>query len=86
MSIARDGIQPGAEGTYSGGVALDINTAALYISGMPESWVPVNDQDRGTVIRVSLSEGLRKVRAQFSASSGFYSSAYYVYVRRVSIG
>ena len=51
---------------------------------MPESWVPVNDQDRGTVIRVSLSEGLRKVRAQFSASSGFYSSAYYVYVRRVS--
>ncbi|HAR64855.1 MAG TPA: N-acetylgalactosamine-4-sulfatase [Lentisphaeria bacterium] len=80
----EDGIQPGAEGTYSGGVALDINTAALYISGMPESWVPVNDQDRGTVIRVSLSEGLRKVRAQFSASSGFYSSAYYVYVRRVS--
>jgi hypothetical protein len=32
---------------------------------------------------MKLPAGPRHVRAQFSATAGFYSSAYYVYVRRV---
>ncbi len=78
------GVQPGrGEISYSGGVALDIDTAGLLISGFPETWVPVSPEDRGAVIRMKLPAGPRHVRAQFSATAGFYSSAYYVYVRRV---
>ncbi|MFT5239480.1 MAG: arylsulfatase A-like enzyme [Kiritimatiellia bacterium] len=79
----KDGIQPGREGTYSGGTALNIDTAGLFVSGFPEQWVSVKPDDRGTVIRATLPVGERNVRAQFSSSTGFYSSAYYVYVRRL---
>jgi hypothetical protein len=80
-----EGVQPGrGESSYSGGVALDIDTAGLFISGFPEQWVPVSPEDRGATIRMKLPAGPRHLRAQFSAAaSGFYSSAYYVYVRRV---
>ncbi len=81
-----EGVQPGrAETSYSGGVALNIDTAGLLISGLPEQWMPVNPDDRGAVFRIMLPAGPRHVRAQFSAAAeGFYSSAYYVYVRRVN--
>jgi arylsulfatase A-like enzyme len=81
----EEGVQPGrGENSYSGGVALAIDTAGLLISGFPEKWIPVGPEDRGAVIRMHLPAGPRHLRAQFSAAaSGFYSSAYYVYVRRV---
>ena len=83
VTYREDGVQPGAEGNYSGGVALDIDTACLAVSGCPNQWVSVNDDDRGAVIRMHLPIGQRHIRAQFSSSTGFYSSAYYVYVKRV---
>lgn len=39
---------------------------------------------KGAIFRMKLPAGPRHLRAQFSASApGFYSSAYYVYVRRI---
>ncbi|TFG68112.1 MAG: N-acetylgalactosamine-4-sulfatase [Anaerolineales bacterium] len=83
VCFREDGIEPGMEFFYSGGVALDIDTAGLWVSGFPEQWAPVSPEDRGALIRMNLPAGPRHVRAQFASSSGFYSSAYYVYVRRV---
>ena len=84
VTFRKDGIQPGSEGSYTGGVALDIDSAGLFVSGLPEKWVSVRPEDQGAVIRIELPVGPCHVRAQFSsAASGFYSSAYYVYVRRV---
>ncbi|MBT3288991.1 MAG: arylsulfatase [Victivallales bacterium] len=84
VEYRKDWIQPGAEGTYSGGVALNIDTAGLDVSGLPTKWIPVDPEDQGAIIRIHLPAGPRHVRAQFSAAGpGFYSSAYYVYVRRV---
>ena len=85
ISYYVEGVQPGrGEVSYSGGVALDIDTAGLFVSGFPEQWIPVGPEDRGATIRMALPAGPRHLRAQFSAAaSGFYSSAYYVYVRRV---
>lgn len=79
----EDGIEPGMAFFYSGGVALDIDTAGLFVSGFPEQWVPVEPEDQGAIIRMHLPAGPRHIRAQFSSASGFYSSAYYVYIRRV---
>lgn len=79
----KDGISPGAESSYSGSVALDIDTAGLAISEFQEQWVPVDPDARGAVIRMHLPAGPRHVRARFSSSTGFNTSAYYVYVRRV---
>jgi len=77
------GIEPGREDRYAGGVALDIETAGLFISGFPEQWTDVRSGDRGAVFRMTLPAGPRRLRVQFSsAASGFYSSAYYVYARR----
>lgn len=85
VEFYREGVQEGrGEDTYSGGVALDIDTAGLWISGFPEKWVEVDPADRGVVVRMKLPAGPRHLRAQFSsAGSGFYSSAYYVYARRI---
>ncbi len=79
----EDGIAPGAERNYSGGVALDIDTAGLHVSGLPTQWVSVSTEDRGAIIRMRLPAGPRRVRAQFSSATRFFTSAYYVYVRRV---
>jgi len=78
-----DGIAADEVARYSGGVALDIDSAGLLVSGLPEQWVPVTPEDRGAVIRMKLPAGPCRVRAQFSSAGGFYSSAYYVYVRRL---
>ena len=85
VAYYKEGVQPGrGEDTYSGGVALAIDTAGLFISGFPEQWTSVGPEDRGAVFRMHLPAGPRHLRAQFSsAASGFYSSAYYVYVRRL---
>jgi len=79
------GVQPGrGEHSYSGGVALNIDTAGLFISGLPEQWTDVGPEDTGAIFRMKLPAGPRHLRAQFSAAApGFYSSAYYVYVRRI---
>ena len=84
VTYRKDGIQPGAERFYCGGVALALDTAGLAVSGLSEQCVSVGPDARGAVIRMHLPAGPRHVRAQFSSSGGFYSSAYYVYVRRVS--
>lgn len=81
----EEGVMPGTpENNYSGGVALDIDTAGLLISGFPEQWTDVGPEDKGAIFRMQLPAGPRHLRAQFSAAApGFYSSAYYVYVRKV---
>ena len=83
VTYREDGIMPGREGSYSGGVALDIDTAGLSISGFKEQWVAVRPEDRGAVFRMHLPAGPRHVRARFSSSAGLNTAAYYVYVRRV---
>ena len=81
----EDGIAADEVHRYSGGVALDIDSAGLFVSGLPEKWASVSPEDRGAIIRLKLPAGPCHVRAQFSSASGFYSSAYYVYVRRVGL-
>jgi arylsulfatase A-like enzyme len=84
VPIYEAGVQPDRVASYRGGVPLDIDTAGLLVSGFPEQWIPVGSDDRGAVIRMHLPAGPRHLRAQFSsAKSGFYSSAYYLYVRRI---
>ena len=84
VEFDRDGIAPGATGFYSGGTALDFDTATLMISGGIRASVPVSSDDRGAVIRAELEPGPRHVRALLSSAQGDYRSAYYLYVRRVS--
>lgn len=81
----EEGIMPSpGKNTYSGGVALSIDTAGLLISGFPEQWADVGPKDCGVIFRMQLPAGPRHLRTQFSsAAPGFYSSAYYVYVRRI---
>jgi hypothetical protein len=70
--------------TYRDGKALAIDNAGLFVSGFPEQWVCVQPEDQRTTFRIHLPQGPRHVRAQFTASAtGYYSAAYYVYVRRV---
>lgn len=83
VSYYKEGIEATSESTYSGSVALDITTAGLMVSGFPEQWVDVKDEDDAARIRMRLPAGPRHVRAQFASHSNFYSSAYYVYVRRM---
>ena len=85
MGYYEEGVMSGrGEDSYSGGVALKIDTAGLFISGLPEQWTSVGPEDTGAVFRMQLPAGPRHLRAQFSAAApGFYSSAYYVYVRKV---
>jgi len=84
IGFRRDGIAPGAEDLYSGGKAVGYNAASLDLSGLPQMTVAVSPGDLGAVFRVSLPRGPRHVRAQFSHCAGAYSSAYYVYVRRIA--
>jgi hypothetical protein len=83
VTFRRDGIAPGAESMYTGGVELPFDTAVLDISGKPQQCVEIGPDDPAATFLVSLRRGARHVRARFSAPSGAYCSAYYVYVRRV---
>jgi arylsulfatase A-like enzyme len=84
VPVYEEGIEPESLNRYRDGVALEIDTAGLMISGVPELWVPVNPDEMHTRFQASLQPGPCNVRAQFSSSaSGFYSSAYYVYVKRL---
>ena len=80
-----DGIAPDADGLYRGGRALHIDTAHLEISGLPPRCVEVGPGDEAAVFRVELEPGPCHLRARFSRAAGFYTSAYYVYVRRLEI-
>ena len=82
VAYREDGIAPGSEGHYSGGRALNYDSADLAISGLGQMARPVEPGDRGAVFTVELPRGPRHVRARFSRCDGAYSSAYYVYVRR----
>lgn len=84
VEVYKEGLHPGSEDTYSGGKALDIQTAALNISGYPELTIPVNPQDVGAVFRIHLKRGNAHLRAIFSSNSWLQMSAYYVYVKLVS--
>ena len=77
----RDGIEPGAECLYTGGVPLPLDIACLEVSGFPAQFVPVDPGAPGALFRVRLPAGPRHVRAEFSAAGGFHSAAYYIYVR-----
>ena len=83
VEFFREGIAPGAEDLYSGGTALNFDTASLSISSLPQQCVEVGPGDAGATFRVTLEPGPRHVRAVFSNCSGRYCSAYYVYVRRL---
>ena len=76
-------VAPGSEEDYEGGVALKLDTASLWISGLKERNMDVDPRSRGAVFRVQLPPGPRHVRARFSSARGYASSAYYVYVRWV---
>jgi arylsulfatase A-like enzyme len=84
VPIFEAGVQPNCMSTYRDGKALAIDNAGLFVSGFPEQWVCVQPEDQRTTFRIHLPQGPRHVRAQFTASAtGYYSAAYYVYVRRV---
>lgn len=80
-----EGIAPGSEASHTGGEALTIDTATLEISGLPQISIDVAPHDRAAVIRTTLPAGPRHLRARFhAAGSTFHTSAYYVYVRRLT--
>jgi len=83
VDYREDGIVAGEEQRYAGGVALELDTAGLAVSGLPEQWTTIRPDDRGAVFRVHLPAGPRRLRAWFAASAGFYTTAYYIYVSRV---
>lgn len=83
VEFYHEGIAPGAEGLYSGGEALPYETACLTVTGLPQQCAPVEEDAAGAVFRVRLDSGPHHVRARFAVNDGHYSSAYYVYVRRV---
>ncbi len=83
VEFRRDAIAPGAEGMYSGGRALGYDTAVLNLSGRSQQCVEVNPNDLGATFTLRLEQGSAHLRAQFSDCRGAYSSAYYVYVRRI---
>ncbi len=84
VPVYEAGIAPGSISSYKDGVALHIDTAGLLISGHPDHWVPVQPENMQTCIQIELPTGPCHVRAQFSDSeSGFHSTAYYVYVRKI---
>ena len=84
IEFNHDGIAPGSEKFYSGGVALPINLAILEITGAPQQTCEVREGDEAARMRISLERGHRHLRARFAACNGsLYSSAYYVYVRKI---
>lgn len=78
-----DGVEPGSEGYYTGGKQLPFAEATLLLSGGIRKSVPVLPGDKGAVIGVDLPAGPCHVRGIFSTDDGMYTSAYYVYVRKV---
>ena len=84
IDFRRDGIAPGAEALYSGGNSIEFDVAHLEISGIPRQETEFSADDSGVIFRVDLPRGLRHLRARFSScSTGFYCSAYYVYIRKL---
>ena len=57
------------------------------ISDGPEIYVDVKREDAYTKIQADLKKGPANLRAQFlSSTENFYTSAYYVYVKKVEGG
>jgi hypothetical protein len=85
VTFCEDGIAPGAESFYQGGVELGIDQATVLVSGGIRETVDVSPEDRSAVVRLELPEGPQHLRAIFSGSTGFVCSAYYAHVRRVCV-
>jgi hypothetical protein len=83
VTFRADGIAPGAEYYYSGGVALDLDTATVMLDGGVRESVPISANDEAAVIELDLEPGPRHLRAILSNAEGDYRSAYYVHVRRL---
>ncbi len=84
VPVYEEGISPNSMQAYRDGVALQIDTAGILVNQDTEIWVPVQPEDQKTCIELSLPQGPCTLRALFSASAtGFYSVAYYVYVRKI---
>ncbi len=79
----EEGIAPGAKSLYSGGKALDLDTACLDISGESPRYKDITSDDASVIFRVQLEKGRRRVRAHFTSADGDYMATYYVYVRPV---
>jgi len=85
IQFYREGIAPDSEDWYEGGEALNFDTAHLQISGICREDKEVSPQTTGVTFKARLPRGPRHLRARFStASTSFYSSAYYVYVHKIS--
>lgn len=80
----REGVAPGAEGHYSGGTALEFDTATVILGPNVRHSVSVSPEDRGAVVTLDLEPGARHLRALLSSATGDYRSAYYVYARRIA--
>lgn len=83
----KDDVSPRSMSNYVGGKALDIRTASLRISKVGEWSKDVHsDEDvQVTFDKIHLEAGLQtQVRAFFQSNAqGYYSSPYYVYVKKV---
>ena len=84
VPVYEEGIEPSSLSGYKDGVALPIDVAGIMISDGPEIYVDVNREDAHTKIQAELKKGPANLRAQFlSSSKNFYTSAYYVYVKKI---
>ncbi len=77
----EDGIEPDTERCYSGGEALNFDTATLKLSGLPRQELDIGKDDEQVTFRMKLKRGSYHLRADFSGAGGEHMAAYYVYVR-----
>ncbi|MFW5923370.1 MAG: arylsulfatase [Planctomycetota bacterium] len=81
VEFDEQGIEPNARPFYEGGEALDLDTAALQITGLPTQHAELQPDAPGACFTAELPEGRHQLRARFAASDGAVMAAYYVYVR-----
>ncbi|MCF7855356.1 MAG: hypothetical protein K9N51_11210, partial [Candidatus Pacebacteria bacterium] len=84
VEFRRECITPESHSWYTGGTALDINTACLKITGQPMLSCPVNDNEDTAVFTVELPAGPTHVQTWFTDNKSLFLSAYYVSVSRMS--
>ena len=82
VAFTRDGIAESDWWIFTGGKALEIDTAHLEVSGYAALSAKVGDEAEA-VMRIALAAGHVHVSAHFGGADGLKQAPYYLYVRKV---
>lgn len=78
----REGVQPGFEGLYTGGNALDIVSVEVSFDNEKVT-IPVDDGMHNVVYKTKLSKGNKHLKTIFVDEEGYKRVAYFVYAKKV---